>query len=571
MPRLSARMLLLGPLIFLGCEDGENSSESGLPQFTIIEDTAEPDSSESPPITVEWLERSRPGRPVPAQVVFARLEGKGLGDGVRVEGMIRDTLTYIDIDEADPDAFPFRTTLLDGEGAVVWSESIREPIQVREFLANAGLVEMGINPYGIVPEVGDFIFKIPALLDTGLLRFERFDLDGSSTVLGEFPLDEIPEMPQPDFAGAPVTTIVGKTPPEEALDVVILGDGYTEAELGLFKAHAGKISTQFTKIAPYADYFSRINFYRIDVPSAESGASYDCSDKEEIEDCVDDFRDTAFGSVFPLRLGVLLGMEVSDRAIFQLKQWSLLQAAALAPYDEVVVLVNTRKFGAFGIYNSSVGAYLENLSRVTVHEMGHSFALLGDEYIVEGDICQGYELTPDYPNITPWQENPENIPWREWLTPNVPLPTPADGTYSEAVGMFKGAGAGCLDYYRPTEDCLMRSTSSGAPLCPICVEQTIRQFYRVFDVMKGEGMRLEGNTVVPDTFEGVDVEVAWSIDGEAAEAEEGILSLPVPEPGASIELDLQLRVRDRTPKVRTGKEFLWEEATARVRISRAAP
>ena len=71
MPRPSARMFFSGLLIFLGCEDGENSSESSLPQFTIIEDTVEPDSSEPPQITVEWLERSRPGRPVPAQVVFA--------------------------------------------------------------------------------------------------------------------------------------------------------------------------------------------------------------------------------------------------------------------------------------------------------------------------------------------------------------------------------------------------------------------------------------------------------------------------------------------------------------------
>ena len=235
----------------------------------------------------------------------------------------------------------------------------------------------------------------------------------------------------------------------------------------MFKAHAGKISTQFTQIAPYSEYFSRMNFYRIDVPSAESGASYDCSDTEDIDGCVDDFRDTAFGSVFPLRLGVLLGMEVSDRAIFQLKQWDLLQAAALAPFDEVVVLVNTRKFGAFGIYNASLSAYLEELSRVTVHELGHSFALLGDEYIVEGDICQGYELTPDYPNITPLHETPETVPWKKWLTPDIPLPTPAEESYSQSVGLFKGAGAGCLDYYRPKQNCLMRNSSSGA-LCPIC-------------------------------------------------------------------------------------------------------
>ena len=566
-------VLLAGLALFsLGCDGGESDENAKVDTVAdveaepIAEEDAAAPASEAP-LFVEVLEASL-SAPIPAQIVFGRLKGEGLGTEVVLEGMLRETSTFVDVDESPEELYPFQVVLLTGADEVLWRDSIREPVQVREFLGNAGLQEMGIDPINILPEVGDFVFPMPDLDEAETLRIERIELDGEATILGTFPLADIPEMPEYEFADAPVTKIVGNAPPEEALDVVILGDGYTEDELGLFKTHAGKISTAFTQVQPYSEYFKRLNFYRVDIPSQESGASYDCSDTEEIEGCVDNFRETAFGSVFPLRLGVLLGMEVSDRAIFQLKQWSVYQAASLAPFDTVVILVNTKKYGAFGIYNASLSAYLDNLGRVTVHEMGHSFSLLGDEYVVEGDICQAYLLTPDYPNLSPLGTTPSDVKWVDWLTWNVPLPTPSDdAAWSDAVGLFAGAGAGCVDYYRPKADCLMRSTSSGAPLCPVCKEQTIHRFYETFDYLSADGVRADGETLVLAHDYGAPATGEWRVNGELAGDAMVPLAFERPAPGTSEEYQVKLVVRDGTEGVRRGTDTLEETVEATVRVT----
>lgn len=567
-------LVVLGLISFsFSCEDS-GETLSGAPQEVAdVEAGEEPDSSsveeriEEKPLQVEVLSVEGQRAPKPAQLIFARLTGSGLGEDVIVEGIQRETLTFVDPDETLDESFPFRVRVENAGGERIWQTTIREPIQVREFLGNAGLEEMGIDPLKILPEVGDFVFAIPTMEDAERVIIERIEVDGTATTLGDFVLAEIPEMPPYEYADALVTKIVGTAPASEALDIVIVGDGYTEAEMGLFKKHAGKISTAFTTAAPYSNYFKRLNFYRVDVPSEESGASYDCSDSEVIENCVDAYRDTAFGSIFPLRLGVLLGMEVSDRAIFQLKQWSVYQAAALAPFDTIVILVNTKKYGAFGIYNASLSAYLDNLGKVAVHEMGHSFALLGDEYVVEGDICQAYLLTPDYPNISPAYTEPEDVKWEAWLTPGVQLPTVDEEGWADSVGLFQGAGAGCSDFYRPKKDCLMRSSSSEVPLCPICKEATIHRLYAFFDFLSSDGLRVEGGTLLPAHSYGQTPTGEWRVNGELAGSAGEPLSFERPAPGESVEIEVELDVWDGTQDVRRHIERLREHLKATVRVT----
>ena len=84
-------------------------------------------------------------------------------------------------------------------------------------------------------------------------------------------------------------------------------------------------------------------------------------------------------------------------------------------------------------------------------------------------------------------------------------------------------------------------------------------------------MRVEGSMLVPDTFEGIQLEVEWFIDGESVATDGPELQLPALEPGEVQELDIRLRVRDGNAKVRTGRDTMWETAEARIRLSASTP
>ena len=207
------------------------------------------------------------------------------------------------------------------------------------------------------------------------------------------------------------------------------------------------------------------------------------------------------------------------------------------------------------------------MSVVAVHEFGHSFGLLGDEYIVEGDICQTYDLTPDYPNISSIVAEAKDAKWNAWLTPGVPLPTPEGDEWDDAVGFFLGAGAGCTELYRPKKDCLMRSTSGNhPPMCPICVEQTIKRIYAKVDLLQPDPVEVVDGTLVARSFEDTKVFGTWYVDGEEAGDASEPLTFEIPEE-QSVEKMVQLGVRESTSKVRGNPDILDETVTLTVSVA----
>ena len=560
-----------------GCGAGETtpSGDSGPVTDSVVASDATDgaavdavDTAADPPSPLVEVLSTETQHPVEADLVLARIQGKGLGVDVHVEGMLRNAGLWIDPDNYEDADYPFAVVLRDAEGVEVFRDTLREPIQIREFVGNAlATSTLPVDVMTAYPELGDFGALIPTDSGAERLLFERTELDGTVTVMGEYVLADIPEMDSHPLANSPVVQVSGNTHPSEALDIVVLGDGYTAEEMSIFHTHAAKVTAQFSQIDPYSRYADRINFYRIDVPSKESGASFDCSNDQTIEGCVDAFRDTAFETIFPLRIAVVLGLDVSDRAIFPLNQWGLYQLAAKVPFDKIIVLVNTKKYGAFGLYHATLNAYQPAMSVVAVHEFGHAFALLGDEYIVEGDICQQYLLTPDYPNIAELGSKPTEVKWQTWLDPGVPLPTPLDDPeWTNAVGLFEGAGGGCVDLFRPKKDCLMRSSSGGPPLCPICMEQTVRRFYEYFDILGPDGLQVVDGGLVPDTPPDLKLQGEWTVDGVPSGPAKHPLVLEAPEEG-SVEYEVGLLVRESTLTVRRGVERMDEKLTATVRVT----
>lgn len=235
---------------------------------------------------------------------------------------------------------------------------------------------------------------------------------------------------------------------ENRISMVILGDGYTEQNLadGVYEQHVERLMEAYRTSPPYQDYLSAINIYRIDVVSREEGA--DLLDSGVL---VDTYLDAKIEGV---RLKVNHGRV--GATIFQY----------LPPVwpDSILVLVNTPVYsgnGADRIATSSTGGSFEGLA---LHEQGHQFADLADEY----------EHGKDFPPGASSQQNCDTtfdrdlLKWSAWVNPSTPLPTPETEEFSSVVGAFEGAEGWPTDIYRPYLDCCMRSLDP--PFCPVCQE-----------------------------------------------------------------------------------------------------
>lgn len=494
--------------------------------------------------------------PRPAQTLLLRLSGPGLGSRVKGTEVIRDTVVTVDQDDGPLLASPFLIRGYDSKSKLVYETSRREPIQIREFI---DAVDVGLDIFDLVPALGDFAVHVPSDLDIQTVRFARRETDSTETSLGELKLDDLTAVAPLASTIVPLRVVAD---PSAALDIAIIGDGYQQAELADFATHANAVLEAFVATAPYANFASRLNLYRIDVPSAESGASFDCSSTATIEGCRDDIRDTAFGSIFPLRFAEITGRKgLWDVPVFQLKQWELYRAAAGVPYDAIVVLVNTKKFGGFGLYHASLTALDPDTPQGGLHEFGHAFALLADEYTNAASPCQSYALTPDFANMASSATEAANVKWSQWLTPGVPLPTPDDFADKDAVGLFRGVGGGCADLYRPRRHCMMRKW--GEAVCPVCAEQMVRRILEVSDPLSNEQIRIENDRLVFDRSGPFEVKLEVQIDGAFVDVpDEGILLTP-PE-SSPYERTFDVRITPSSDLIRSDTSSLTDSGVIRV-------
>ena len=160
----------------------------------------------------------------------------------------------------------------------------------------------------------------------------------------------------------------------------------------------------------------------------------------------------------------------SDRYLTTSDIKSMRNIASLVPYDNIIVLVNSKTYGGGGIYNFFSVVSSDNMfsEYVNVHEFGHAFAGLGDEYYDSDVAVENYysfEKEPWEPNIS----NLKNFAtkWKDLIEKDIPVPTPATEKYFKKVGAFEGAGYSAKGLYRPAYDCTMKSVSVNN-FCPVC-------------------------------------------------------------------------------------------------------
>ena len=311
--------------------------------------------------------------------------------------------------------------------------------------------------------------------------------------------------------------------PAIRLDLAVVGEGYRADQDAAFRTDLAHFSEVLLGAEPYAAFADRINIRGVLRPSEDSGVDEPSRGR---------WRRTAVGASFD-SLG-------SERYLLTEDNRALREIAATVPYDVLVIMVNQSRYGGGGIYNTYATFTSGNQwsEYVLIHELGHAFGGLADEYYTSSVAYNDFYprgVEPVEPNITALLD-PANLKWRDLVTRGTPVPTPweksefdsmdlayqrrrgelndriavasrtgapieriteledegerlsldharrvdaflAASTGAGKVGAFEGAGYSSEGLYRPAVDCIMFSKGN-KPFCPVCrgaLEQAIRR------------------------------------------------------------------------------------------------
>lgn len=233
--------------------------------------------------------------------------------------------------------------------------------------------------------------------------------------------------------------------PEENLDIAFIPDGYTTAELGDFVKKVNELTDYLFEYEPFTSYKNKINIWAILAPSQESGT------------------DIPGDSVWVnTQLHSSFYTFNSERYLMTTSIKKVRDVAGVVPYDQIMILVNTDKYGGGAIYNyySMTCANHPATPMVFVHEFGHGFAGLADEY---GNDPTYIDYYPE--GVEPWEANITTLAdfdkkWKNLVDDDTPIPTPEEEQYYSKIGVFEGAGYVSEGVYRSTYNSVMRTLSS---------------------------------------------------------------------------------------------------------------
>lgn len=241
--------------------------------------------------------------------------------------------------------------------------------------------------------------------------------------------------------------------PSEKVDVAILAEGYKKEEMGKFVKDAGRLTDALFSVEPFASRKSKFNIYALQTPSAESGTDIPGRNI---------YVNTLYNSTF-YTFNIARYLTTTD-----LK--SVYDQAATIPYDYLIVLVNSTEYGGGGFCNYlSVCTSDHPLAeKVFIHEFGHEFAGLGDEYYTSEVAYEDYynlKTEPWEPNLTTMVDF--KTKWNGLIDSSTPVPTPRTPEFANKTGVFEGGGYVAKGVYSPMDDCRMKSNKPDS-FCPVC-------------------------------------------------------------------------------------------------------
>jgi IgA Peptidase M64/Peptidase M64 N-terminus len=296
--------------------------------------------------------------------------------------------------------------------------------------------------------------------------------------------------------------------PATKVDILLLGDGYTAAERPKFEADSRKLLNVLFATSPFKERRNDFNVWGLVPPAKESGIS---------RPSLGIHRSNPVGSTYDA-----FG---SERYVLSFDNKAFRKIASYAPYDVVEIVVNGRTYGGGGIYGlySTVAADNAFAPYVFVHEFGHHFAALADEY-----YTSPVAYLPSEARDEPWEPNvtalldPDKLKWKDLVKPGTPLPTRWEketyeqqsresqarraelrkqgrpesemealfaeehardeamfAKYRGIVGAYEGARYEAKGYYRPEANCIMFTrTDFFCAVCKRALERVIDTYSR---------------------------------------------------------------------------------------------
>jgi len=285
--------------------------------------------------------------------------------------------------------------------------------------------------------------------------------------------------------------------PANKVDLLVLGDGYTAAERPKFEQDARRFMEALFSTSPFREHRNEFNVWGLCPAAEESGISRPSSGI---------YRRSPVGASYDT-----FGTE---RYVLTTENRTLRDIASFAPYEFIEILVNGQTYGGGGIFNQYATVAIDNLwaGYVGVHEFGHQFAGLADEY-----YASAVAYLPPEKKTEPWEPNvtalldPFNLKWKDLVASGTPIPTPWDKDefdrfegeiqrqrrelraagrpeaemdelfrkerakedemlgaqkYAGKVGAFEGANYEAKGSYRPEVDCIMFTRYD--KFCAVC-------------------------------------------------------------------------------------------------------
>ena len=307
---------------------------------------------------------------------------------------------------------------------------------------------------------------------------------------------------------APLIEIEKNGDPAAKVDLLFLGEGYTAKEAPKCEADIRRLVEGVFAVTPFKEHRKDFNLFAICAASPESGVSHPSVGK---------YRRTLFDSTFDVFGTERYALSFNNRAIRDL--------AAYAPYEFLGIVMNENAYGNGGIFGqyASVSIDFPNAIPVFVHEFGHHFAGLADEYYFDANVA----YTPATAKVEPWEPNvtalpdPKQLKWKELVEPGTPIPTPwpkaeyeqsivngrkkvqemraakrpeaeigaamreartttekifESGPFAGKVGAFEGALYVNNGYYRSEQRCIMISGTAFCAACRHAIENVISMY-----------------------------------------------------------------------------------------------
>jgi hypothetical protein len=301
---------------------------------------------------------------------------------------------------------------------------------------------------------------------------------------------------QPPAPAKPIPIRVSGPSPQK-VDLLIMGDGYTQADMKKFEADARRLSQHLFEVSPFRERAADFNVWALAVPTVESGVSR---------------PSTGVHHASPL--GTRYDIFGSERYVLTLDNRALRDIAQHAPYEFIEILVNNDTYGGGGIFGqfSTAAAGNDWANYLFVHEFGHHFAGLADEYYTSpvAYLSSANRMEPWEPNVTALRD-PARLKWKQHVKAGTALPTPwpkaeyeessrayqkrraelraanrpesemsalfredlartnalfSKAPQRQAIGAFEGANYEASGYYRPAMQCIMFDRSD--KFCPVC-------------------------------------------------------------------------------------------------------